>query len=71
MSDLTVANSGSVGLPYDGDWRPSYLLVDDGAPRVRRVEYDIEREVRDLDESGFPLPDWLERVQRAGKYTPP
>ena len=27
---LTVANSGSVGLPYDGDQRASYLLVDGG-----------------------------------------
>jgi putative phosphoesterase len=71
MPDLTVTNSGSVGLPYEGDCRPSYLLLDDGVPQVRRVEYDIEREVRDLRESGFPMPDWLERVQRAGKYAQP
>ena len=28
---LTVANTGSVGLPFDGDPRASYLLIEDGA----------------------------------------
>ena len=40
IGELTVGNCGSVGLPFDGDWRPSYLLVDDGEPRLRRVPYD-------------------------------
>ena len=30
IGSLTVANTGSVGWPVDGDWRPSYLLIDDG-----------------------------------------
>jgi hypothetical protein len=30
IGSLTVANSGSVGWPVDGDWRPSYLLIDEG-----------------------------------------
>ncbi|MEZ5353974.1 MAG: metallophosphoesterase family protein [Bryobacteraceae bacterium] len=34
---LVVANSGSVGLPHDGDPRPSYLLLDDFTPAIRRV----------------------------------
>jgi len=38
MDGLTVANAGSVGLPYDGDPRASYLLVDDGRVVIRRVE---------------------------------
>src|SRR5204863_226379 len=37
MDRLTVANTGSVGLPYDSDPRASYLLVDDGVPSLRRV----------------------------------
>jgi hypothetical protein len=71
LPGLTVANSGSVGLPYDGDWRPSYLLVTDGVPEVRRVEYDVEREIHDLSATGFPLADWLEGVQRAGRFSQP
>jgi predicted phosphodiesterase len=39
----TVMNSWSVGLPYDGDWRASYLLLEDGVPSIRRVAYDLER----------------------------
>jgi putative phosphoesterase len=68
---LTVANCGSVGLPWDGDPRAAYLLVDDGRPSVRRVEYDMERASRDLTTSGFPLPAWLEGVQRTARFTRP
>jgi len=32
LGALTVANAGSVGLPWDGDPRASYLLIDDGEP---------------------------------------
>ncbi|MDO9409870.1 metallophosphoesterase [Patulibacter sp.] len=42
----TVVNPGSVGLPFDGDPRAAYgLLDDDGAVELRRVEYDAERAV--------------------------
>jgi putative phosphoesterase len=54
LADLTVANTGSVGLPFDGDPRSSYLLVDDGKPDIRRVEYDVERAVREVEESAHP-----------------
>ena len=68
---LTVANSGSAGLPWDGDWRPSYLLLEGAVATVRRVEYDLGRARRDLLQSGFPLASWLETVQRQGRFTRP
>lgn len=71
LDGITVGNSGSVGLPWDGDWRPSYLLVDDGKAVVRRVEYHLQEEQRDLAQSGFPLADWLESVQRQGRFMRP
>jgi putative phosphoesterase len=71
LDGLRVANSGSVGLPYDGDWRPSYLLVDDGVPTIRRVEYNLQRGHADLARSGFPLSDWLAEVQRRGTFIRP
>ena len=37
----------------DGDWRPSYLLCDDGRT-VRRVAYDLEGELAELAASGYP-----------------
>ena len=47
-------NTGGVGLPYDGDWRPAYVLIDDGVATIPRVEYDLEAERRASKESGFP-----------------
>jgi len=51
-------NTGSVGRPKDGDWRAGYVILDmtDGEPRVelRRVEYDLERAMAGIRESGLP-----------------
>jgi putative phosphoesterase len=71
IGGLTVANTGSVGLPYDGDWRPSYVLIDDGEPSVRRVSYDLDRSARDTVAAGFQLARWLAEVQRAGSFHQP
>ena len=54
VGDLTVANTGSVGLPFDGDPRASYLLVQDGQPEIRRLAYDVERAVADVLASDLP-----------------
>ena len=71
VSDIVVANSGSVGMPYDGDPRASYLLVDDGQATIRRVEYDVEAEIKYLLGSGYPRAAWLAEVRRRAKYVPP
>lgn len=65
LDRLTIANSGSVGLPYDGDTRAAYLLVDDAEPTIRRVEYDVEGECRELTASGLPHSDWIAHMLRA------
>jgi putative phosphoesterase len=54
IGGLTVANTGSVGLPYDGDPRSSYLLVTDGHCENRRVAYDLERAVAEVEAVGQP-----------------
>ncbi|MDO8188915.1 metallophosphoesterase family protein [Conexibacter sp. JD483] len=39
--DLRLLNPGSVGMPFDGDPRAAFALVDgDGAIQLRRVAYD-------------------------------
>jgi predicted phosphodiesterase len=63
----TVANSGSVGQPLDGDQRASYLLIDEHGPRIRRVEYDIEKEIEALKTSGTPHWEWLARTLEAAR----
>jgi len=68
---FVVANSGSVGTPYDGDPRASYLLIEHGKVAIRRVEYDVEAEIRYLLSSGYPHAAWLAEIRRHGKYVPP
>jgi putative phosphoesterase len=71
IGSLTVANSGSVGWPVDGDWRPSYLLIDEGEVRVRRVRYDVEAQIAELRASRYPSRSWLIKVhQRAESVRP-
>jgi putative phosphoesterase len=62
VSGVVVANSGSVGMPHDGDRRASYLLLEDGEPSIRRVEYDVDRELKALRSSGRPHADWVARI---------
>ena len=52
-----MANSGSVGLPHDGDRRASYLLLDDGQASIGRVEYDVDIELKALRSSRRPHAD--------------
>jgi predicted phosphodiesterase len=61
-----VANTGSVGLSYDGDRRASYLLLDRPSPTIRRVEYDVEKELKALPSCGLPHADWLAKILRTG-----
>jgi putative phosphoesterase len=67
---LTIANSGSVGSPFDADPRASYLLVDGSNAEVARVEYDIEREVSLLLSSGYPDAHRLAKTRRSGRFIP-
>jgi len=65
IGELTVANSGAAGQSYDGDPRASYLLADDGRPEIRRVEYDVEAEIRALLQCRMPHAEWVARSLRA------
>ncbi len=60
-----LVNTGSVGLPYDGDPRASYLLLDETTPSIRRVAYDVEKEVKALQASALPHADWVARILRS------
>jgi putative phosphoesterase len=56
---MTVANTGSVSLSYDGDCRASYLLLDNSYPTIRRVEYEIEAERKAIVDCSLPHADWV------------
>jgi predicted phosphodiesterase len=60
--ELTIINSGSVGLPHDGDRRAAYVLIDGSAATIRRVEYNVDQEVTRLMASGLPHAAWVARM---------
>jgi putative phosphoesterase len=69
VGDFTLANSGSVGMPFDGDRRAAYLLVEDGRPEIRRVGYNVRRYVAELEQSVYPTSRWL--IELAKTAAPP
>jgi len=71
LQGMTIANTGSVSQSYDGDRRASYLIMDGESIAIRRVEYDVESEAKELLRSALPHADWLARILLAGKYCPP
>jgi putative phosphoesterase len=71
LPSFTLANSGSVTLSYDGDPRAAYAVVDDDQIAIRRVEYDIEREVGVLFRVRYPYAAWIAEMLRTATYVPP
>lgn len=71
VSGMTVANTGSVSLSYDGDRRAAYLLLEDSTPTVRRVEYDVNRERKALSACALPHADWIAQMLEAGCFQMP
>lgn len=69
---LTIANTGSVSLSYDGDHRAAYLLLDDdGKPSIRRVEYDVDAELKTLAACGLPHAAWVGKMLASGGFQMP
>jgi predicted phosphodiesterase len=67
FSGKIVANTGSVSLSYDGDRRAAYLLLDESRPAIRRVEYDVAREIAALSHRGLPHADWIAKILESGR----
>lgn len=40
LDGFEVVNPGSVGIPFDGDPRAAWAIIDDGAVELRRTAYD-------------------------------
>ena len=71
VSGMIVANTGSVSLSYDGDRRAAYLLLDESKPAIRRVEYDVDRELKTLSGCGLPHADWIANILDSGCFQMP
>jgi putative phosphoesterase len=71
VGEMMVANAGSVSQSYDGDRRASYLVIEGESVSIRRVEYDVESEAKELQRSGLPHAEWMAKILLAGQYVPP
>lgn len=70
-TEMLIANSGSVSLSYDGDTRAAYLLLEGSKATIRRVEYEVEREIEELSACRFPHCDWIAETLRTGSLRMP
>ena len=71
VGSLRLVNDGSVGLPFDGEPRPAYVVLDFDAGRctvtLRRVDYDVEAVVSELERVEHPRGKWIaQMLRRAG-----
>jgi predicted phosphodiesterase len=60
---IELVNPGSVGMPWDGDHRAAYAVIDGGGVELRRVEYDWQSSVAAVRERVGELP--ARRMERA------
>ena len=52
LGKTQVINPGSVGQPRDGDPRASYVVIDNGTVEFRRVAYDIDATLKQMNDVG-------------------
>lgn len=57
VEDTKIVNAGSVGLPFDGNPKPSYARIqvtpDEVAVDIHRFDYDREQAIQDFHETNF------------------
>jgi len=56
VNGTTLLNPGSVGQPRDGDWRPSYAVLDTETATVclHRCRYNVEKVINLITDSNLP-----------------
>jgi putative phosphoesterase len=70
VDGIDLVNPGSVGLPFDGDTRAAFALIDeDGKLELRRVQYDHERTAATIRERMVGFGEEL--AQRIDTASPP
>ncbi len=71
VDNVRLVNAGSVGLPLDGDPRPAYALLDFEGDQcnvtIRRVEYDVEAVVAELERVEHPGRAWAGQILREAR----
>jgi len=68
LAMFTLVNTGAVSQSFDGDTRAAYALLEDDRVEIRRIEYDIEKEIRLLLRSNDPFAQSIAETLRTGRY---
>ncbi|MGE5673921.1 MAG: metallophosphoesterase family protein [Mycobacterium leprae] len=72
LQGVTMINSGSVGIPFDGDPRPSYAVLEihrgTTAATLIRVQYDAEAAIRAAHSVGMQGWELFAHTARTGLY---
>ena len=68
LPQSTVINAGAVSLTFDGDPRASYAVIDGDHVEIRRVAYDVWKEIDLLARSDDPLRESTIATLRTGRY---
>jgi putative phosphoesterase len=68
LPQLIVVNAGAVSLTFDGDPRARYAVIDGDRVEIRRVAYDVEKEIALLARSDDPLRESTIATLRTGRY---
>lgn len=67
----TIVNLGSVGLPFDGIAKASYVIVDisDGKIETQfvRVPYDVEKVCQQYEDVNYPNAKMMQNIVRTGR----
>jgi predicted phosphodiesterase len=71
LPTFTVANSGALSFSYDGDRRAAYIVIDGDDIEIRRVDYDLEEEIRWLSAVNYPDAEWIAQIYRTAAPIPP
>ncbi|WP_252313393.1 metallophosphoesterase [Sinobaca sp. H24] len=71
IGNKTIVNTGSIGLPFDGDPRPSFALltIENGRveAEIKRVDYDHTRVIEQYDAGDYPNKDQMKNIVKTGK----
>ena len=66
VNGVRIVNDGSVGMPLDGDPRPTYVQLDFDGPdcqvTIHRVDYDRQAVIAELERVQHPARSWV--IQR-------
>ena len=64
VGGIELVNPGSVGLPFDGDRRAAWGMVEDGVAGMRRTAYPVDAAIAAVSAREQPRGAWITETLR-------